>query len=312
VQKYVENQPVPSENTLTDEASANGARTPIDALTTDAGEGIDMAGFDSTSGKSPAFQFYPSDFMGDGKQAGMSLQECGAYIRLICVCWNDGSIPDDVTRIAHIVGTNKSTMVKLWPAVRACFKEKNGRLVHKRLEEERRKQADFRRRQSDASRKRWDKPKPSHGNATALPVDIPNASSSIFSLQSSSSDFRRTAAAETPTNGRSKRPIYTSDRFAVFEWQLDELGRTLGSHTEAFDLHSFFDGLSQQSRDSGLVIPRDDVWPWLQAQVLTEAKRRGLPIASAEASAEADRAAQRRKRDEAIMAGLREAVRAGR
>ena len=82
------------------------------------------------------------------------------------------------------------------------------------------------------------------------------------------------------SNARSKRPIYASDRFVVFDWQLEDLERVLGPHVESFDLHAFFDGLSRQSRESGLVIPKADVWPWLQARVVEEARRRGLPIAS--------------------------------
>lgn len=90
----------------------------------------------------------------------------------------------------------------------------------------------------------------------------------------------RTSSSEKKKEVRSgsKRPIYTSDRFAVFEWQLDELGKVLGSHLDAFDLHAFFDELSRQSRTDGLVIPTADVWLWLQAQVVAEARRRGLPM----------------------------------
>lgn len=93
----------------------------------------------------------------------------------------------------------------------------------------------------------------------------------------------RTTNTATTTGGestaRSKRPIYQSDRFVVFEWQFDDLGRLLGSHLDAFDLHAFFDALSKQSRDAGLIIPQRDSGAWLQHQVLTEAQRRGLPIA---------------------------------
>lgn len=83
---------------------------------------------------------------------------------------------------------------------------------------------------------------------------------------------------------RSKRPIYQSDRFVVFEWQLDDLSRQLGPHTLNFDLHAFFDGLSQNSRQRGLIIPTNGrngkFWEWLQAQVQAEAERRGMEIAS--------------------------------
>src|SRR5205085_299008 len=49
---------------------------------------------------------------------------------------------------------------------------------------------------------------------------------------------------------RSKRPIYTSERFAVFEWQFNDLSQMLGDHVYEFDLHAFFDALSARSRDA--------------------------------------------------------------
>lgn len=97
-------------------------------------------------------------------------------------------------------------------------------------------------------------------------------------LRSSSDPDPDPEEKKKSSSGGSKRPIYTSDRFVVFEWMLDDLGRMLGAHLDAFDLHQFFDSLSKQSREQGLVIPKLQVWPWLQAQVLREAKRRGLPI----------------------------------
>lgn len=96
---------------------------------------------------------------------------------------------------------------------------------------------------------------------------------------------RNASVSTTSGNGNgngSKRPIYQSDRFVVFEWQLDGLRRLLGPDLlEAFDLHGFFDNLTQDSRHKNLVIPQRDGGEWLQAQVLAEAKRRGLAVASA-------------------------------
>jgi hypothetical protein len=120
-------------------------------------------------------------------------------------------------------------------------------------------------------------------------------------------------APPAAADARSKHPVYTSDRFAVFEWQFDELSKTLGAHFEAFDIHAFFDDLTQQSRADGLVLARADVWPWLQAKVLDEAKRRGLPMASAAPSVD-DRKARERAQDERILAEIQEErrLRAGR
>lgn len=264
---------------------------------------------DSHSSKSPAFQFYANEFLADEHVALMSMQERGVYITLICKCWNEGTLPADVGRLAKLCGIPFGAFRKLWPAVSPCFRPaSDDRLLHPRLEKERKKQRDFRRRQADAAAKRWD----SHGNATAMPRHVPKVSqrNALISSQSLSQSRSQTPSAADATEMRSKRPVYQSDRFVVFEWQFDDLSKMLGPHFEAFDLHAFFDALSQQSRSSGLVIPRSEAWAWLQAQVLAEVKRRKLPIASAEPVR--DRAAEERAQDERILASIQEARRAGR
>lgn len=162
---------------------------------------------DTTSSKSPAFQFYPNDFLSDRNVIVMSLQERGAYITLICLAW-EAPIPDDVEHIARMCGVPLTAMRKLWPALSVCFRpdpDAGGFLIHPRLEKEREKQAQYRRRQSDASKKRWE----SHGNATAskrdipaeMPPDIPRVSSSS---SSSSSDFSQHSRKERESVSRTR------------------------------------------------------------------------------------------------------------
>lgn len=103
--------------------------------------------------KSPAFQFYPKDFLSDGNQASMSLSECGAYIRLLCICWNDGSLPNDVTRLAYLCSATPRQMRQLWPAVSVCFRVVADRLIHPRLNRERQKQETYRLMKAEAGQK---------------------------------------------------------------------------------------------------------------------------------------------------------------
>jgi uncharacterized protein YdaU (DUF1376 family) len=309
---------------VSDETSGAGAETPNTALTTDADRSRDdMADADSIPGKSPAFQFYPNDFLADANVIVMTLQERGAYITLVCLCWQQGGLPSEVEKLARLCGSPVSTFQRLWPAIAPCFRTvANGqRLLHPRLERERQKQRAYRKQQSDKGKLggRPKKPELSTDKAMALqnesrarPDDKAEKSSSS---SSSSSNFvlhsseRKSAAAP---DARSKHPVYTSDRFAVFEWQFEELSKMLGAHFEGFDVHSFFDGLTQQSRAAGLVIPKADAWAWLQAEVLAEAKRRGLPMASAVPVR--DKAAENRAQDERILAEIQEErrLRAGR
>lgn len=180
------------------ETSGAGAETPDTALTTDAAKDRDdMADPDSTSGKAPAFQFYPKDFLSDSNVVGMSMQERGVYITLICICWQDHSIPADVAQLARQCSTPLRAFQRIWPAVEKCFRKSGAsRLVHPRLERERMKQADYRRRQSDASRKRWDKPEPSQRiPKPGIPTAVPKPSSALSDLQSASASAERNSRA---------------------------------------------------------------------------------------------------------------------
>lgn len=97
--------------------------------------------------RSPAFQFYPKEFLTDGNVAAMSLHECGAYIKLICLCWQEGSLSADPQRLANMVGTSLRDFRKLWPALAPCFHEEGGTIRHESLDRERHKQEAYREQQ---------------------------------------------------------------------------------------------------------------------------------------------------------------------
>jgi uncharacterized protein YdaU (DUF1376 family) len=127
-----------------------------------------------SNNRSPAFQFYPKDFLSDEKQISMSLAAVGIYMRLICHCWNEGSLPADPAVLARLSGATKRQIAELWPSISPCFKtSEDGRLVHPRLEREREKQATFRQRQSDRATARWDMDRKlkdaRESDATAMP-----------------------------------------------------------------------------------------------------------------------------------------------
>ncbi len=109
-------------------------------------EAREMAG--PKSSKSPAFQYYPKDFLTDSNVLAMSLTEIGAYWKLISICWIDDTLPTSTAALARLVGVPHAHFSRLWPALAPCFKEKSGRLIHPRLERERAAQAAYRAKQS--------------------------------------------------------------------------------------------------------------------------------------------------------------------
>jgi len=93
--------------------------------------------------KSPAFQFYPKDFLSDINVSAMNMEERGIYITLLSYCWLEGWLPNASTKLKRICG-NPSNWKESWENVRPCFYENNGKLYHKRLQKEREKQEKWR------------------------------------------------------------------------------------------------------------------------------------------------------------------------
>ena len=82
--------------------------------------------------KAPAFQFYAGDYLSSSRVTLMTLEEEGAYVRLLCHCWLSGSIPKDPEQIARLIGKGASTT--LATKVSTMFQPDGDVLVHDRLE----------------------------------------------------------------------------------------------------------------------------------------------------------------------------------
>jgi len=114
--------------------------------------------------KSPAFQFYPKDFIMDDKVAVMNMEARGVYITLLCYCWNNNGLPNDQEELKEMCGHPKN-WDKTWKKVGKCFYVKGGsnktkdgsiteyqsggKLFNKRLDKEREKQQFWRRKSKE-------------------------------------------------------------------------------------------------------------------------------------------------------------------
>lgn len=102
------------------------------------------------SKKSPAFQAYPSDFINDEIVEDMSLTEVGAYWLLLCREWLGNGLPNDLDWMARRLKLSPARFRRMWDAsLSKCFVLRDGKFYNKRLDYERAKQRDFRRRNSD-------------------------------------------------------------------------------------------------------------------------------------------------------------------
>ena len=103
--------------------------------------------------KSPAFQFYPTDYLGSQRVQMMTLDEEGAYIRLLSYCWQHGTIPSDPAQAARLIGKGASTTLASTVLTMFTPASEPGRMTHDRLEQERGKQAAWREKSAAGGRK---------------------------------------------------------------------------------------------------------------------------------------------------------------
>ncbi len=157
-----------------------------------------MADIEST--RSPAFQFYPANFTIGTLQ--LTTEEVGAYILLMCDCWDKGSLPTDLTQLARVARLSLTRMRRAWIALESKFILRDDTYVQPRLEREREKQSFYRQQQRERGRLggRPQKPplstekangfqnqKPNESQGKALGDGNPDesSSSSVFGLQTS-------------------------------------------------------------------------------------------------------------------------------
>lgn len=98
--------------------------------------------------KSPAFQFYPDDFLGSGKVGTMTVEEIGVYTLLLCLDWNECGFVYDEEELARWCRCKQQQFVRAWRRVSRCFVERDGRFFNPRLDAEREKQRQWREKSS--------------------------------------------------------------------------------------------------------------------------------------------------------------------
>jgi uncharacterized protein YdaU (DUF1376 family) len=173
----------------------------------------------------PAFQFYPKDFLTSPKVRRMTMTERGVYITLLSLCWIDGSLSTNLDELSHECRLSPKQFTKLWNAsvVRECFVERDGRLHNERLLQEKRKQIEYRRRQSDAAALRWDKQRIANAVASA---DARHEDGNGFLSSSSSSSSSASSKKEEKKNAAQPRPTDTVLTFTTngqpAEWYLTQ------------------------------------------------------------------------------------------
>ena len=129
----------------------------------------------------------------------MTNHECGCYIKLICFCWKEGSIPSGIKSIARILHETEQEMAILWEAIAPCFipSEDADRLLHPRLDAEREKQAAHKAKKSLAGKtgmdKRW-------GNREPKPLPLFQQGPTVIVSQKPAAPVKLTPVASIATH----------------------------------------------------------------------------------------------------------------
>lgn len=134
----------------------------------------------------PAFQFYASDYLADANVQMLTLEEEGAYIRLLAYCWREGDLPADPDALAKLCKGCPTDVITVVARLFILRPDKT-RLTHKRLEEERAKQQERRAQQSVAGRRSADIRAKGFASPTSVPTKVKHPLNETPTLQSSSS-----------------------------------------------------------------------------------------------------------------------------
>ncbi len=143
--------------------------------------------------KPPAYQHYARDWLVD--TAPLSLEEQGAYQRLLDHEWIEGPMVDNEVELARRISVSVKRFKKVWAGIGRFFvRGEDGKLRNPRLEHERESQEQYRRSQSELGRrgaeKRWHGPgagerhggrdSDRHSGANSRGVALQPASTSAF------------------------------------------------------------------------------------------------------------------------------------
>ena len=85
-------------------------------------------------------------------------------------------------------------------------------------------------------------------------------------------------AALAEVKPRKEKPIISGKAITIHRWMFEECEKTLGSLAAEFDVLDWLWKLDEYAWRENLVIPKRDSGAWLQAELVAEAQRRGLPL----------------------------------
>lgn len=117
--------------------------------------------------KFPAMMLYPQDFLSDMNVQSMSLEQLGAYTKLLFVCWIQGELPNDDQELSDILGVKikyfEKHLKKKLEKVFVVDEKDNSKIYNPRIKKDQNillsKSENRSQRASENASKRWGKKK---------------------------------------------------------------------------------------------------------------------------------------------------------
>jgi len=101
--------------------------------------------------KPPAFPLYASDFLTD--TSAWTIEEMGAYVRLLFTEWINKELPNDPIQLSRIAGCSPKKFQKVWCKISFKFRvNSSGKLINEKLEKIRQEQIKYRESKSKAGK----------------------------------------------------------------------------------------------------------------------------------------------------------------
>lgn len=123
---------------------------------------------------SPAFQFYPDDFVGSGVVQAAEADEIGAYVLLLCLDWGEVGFAFDEKRLARVCRVSVARFRVIWSHLKDKFPPRDGRHYNPRLERERQKQAEWKAKSAAGGRASAESKRANGGKGGARVVEPPH------------------------------------------------------------------------------------------------------------------------------------------
>lgn len=178
--------------------------------------------------KSPAFQFYPKDWLSDGKTMALPLFAKGCYVTLLCYDWTDDGITDDSEKWKYMIGGDAllcedwEKVVEQLISLFVSHPDKKNHLTNPRLYRERQKQTAYseskKRAGKAGAKRRWQ----SHDSANSKPITNDSFSSSS---STSSSDVYKPKKKSVDLIKPHESFRYVRVRQTWLDSQIEKLGR---------------------------------------------------------------------------------------